>query len=254
MKIKFLSLIPVIAAAVMSLPVCAAENANAAEPVPELKDNQILFGSKKIDLQPDGQLRITAGGVLIAQIYSYYSVNDLKNKKTYWGTFDAPVSSLKREGNKYVWELKRKIGNEVWKAADQTLTILPDNRLKLDMRLYPPTNPDLQLRGEYGSQWVVLPLEAAEGAKHEFNGKSYVITRGKEIPASGNSRDKKLENVFYAGNPAREFTVDAPRETCDRCAGRIYPDKPYNFVRYDFVMKNKTSGTLILDFCKKVQP
>ena len=111
MKIKFSSFIPVVAAAVMSLPVCAAE------PAPELKDNQIVFGSKKIDLQPDGQLKISAGGVLIAQIYSYYSVNDLKNKKTYWGTFDAPVSSLKREGNKYVWELKRKIGNEVWKAA-----------------------------------------------------------------------------------------------------------------------------------------
>lgn len=249
MKIKFSSFIPVVAAAVMSLPVCAAE------PAPELKDNQIVFGSKKIDLQPDGQLKISAGGVLIAQIYSYYSVNDLKNKKTYWGTFDAPVSSLKREGNKYVWELKRKIGNEVWKAADQTLTLLPDNRLKLETRLYQPTNPDLQRRGEYGSQWVVLPLEAAEGAKHEFNGKSYVITRGEKVPASGNSyRLKKLENVYYAGNPEREFTVDAPRETCDRCGGVIYPSKPYSFVRYDFVMKNKTSGTLILDFRKKVQP
>ena len=253
MQIKFSSFIPVIAAAVMSLPVCAAENANAAEPAPELKDNQIVFGSKKIDLQQDGQLKISADGAMIAQIYAYYSVNNLKTKQTAWGTFDAPVSSLKREGNKYVWELKRKVGSEIWKAADQTLTILPDNRLQLDIRLYPPTNPDLQFRGERASQWIVLPLDTAEGAKHQFNGKTYLLKRGEKVPAHGDSsRDKKLESVYYLGNPAREFKVDAVRSKFCWCNGTVYPTA--KSVRYTFTMQDRWSGTMILDFRKKVQP
>ena len=229
----------------------ASAVAEAREFSPVISDNSITFGSKKIELQPDGQLRISTDGVVTAQIYSYYAVNDLKTKQTAWGSFNAPVSTLKREGNRFVWVLKRKVGSEVWKAADQVLTVLPDNRLKLDIRLYPPASQDLQLRGKLGSQWVILPLGCAEGAKHSFNGKTYVLNVKQKIPASGDSsREKKLEHVFYLGDPAREFKVEAPTTVCGWCGAVAFPSAKQ--VRHSFIMKDGWNGTLILDLRKGV--
>ena len=230
----------------------AAAGNEVREFAPEIKGNTIIFGNKEVELLQDGQLKISADGAMIAQIYAYYSVNNLKTKQTAWGSFDGPLCSLKRDGNKFVWELKRKVGSEVWKAADQTLTILPDNRLQLDMRLYPPTNPDLQFRGDRASQWVILPLDTAEGAKHQFNGKTYVLKRGEKVPAHGDSsRDKKLESVYYLGNPAREFKVDAVRSKFCWCGGTIYPTMKH--VRYTFTMQDRWSSTMILDLRKGIR-
>ena len=220
---------------------------------PEIRDDKLIFGNKEVELLPNGKLKISADGVLIAEIYSYYSVNNLKTKQTAWGTFDADVCSMKRDGNRFVWELKRKYGKEVWKAADQTLTILPDDRLKLDMQFSMPTNPDLQFRGQRGSQWVVLPLACAEPARHQFNGKPYSLGEKKTKIAHGDSsRDKQLVSVYYLGDPAKEFTVEAPTDTCAWCGGTVYAAASLRNVRYDFAMK-KWKGSLILDLRKGIK-
>ena len=234
----------------------AAAPSAVSEFTPVIDGNAIVFGNKKAELSSDGIIKITADGVMIAEVTTSSSIDDLKNKKTLWGGFDAASSTLKRDGSKFVWELKKKVGTEVWKTADQTLAILPDNRLQLDIRLYQPPNKDFKLRGNRGVQWIFLPFTYAEGVKHAFNGKSYVpdVTGKQKIPAfADSSRIKKMEHVYYSGNPAREFKVETTAATCYVCSGTAYPT--LKKFRYDFVMQNQADrhGTLILDLRKGVR-
>ena len=230
----------------------AAGKNTVREFAPVIGDNSIVFGNKKIELLPDGQLKISADGVMIAQVLSFYAVDDLKTKRTDWSSYTAAAGTIRREGNKFVWELKKKTRDAVWKAADQVLTVLPDHRLKLDLRIYPPAVPDYKLRGDRGSQWVVLPLACAEGVEHRFNGKSYVLNSKEKVPASGDSSGKKvMSSIYYSGNPAREFRVDALASDCCWTTANAYPAQ--KIFRHSFFMKNQWNGTLYLDLRKGVQ-
>ena len=70
----------------------AAGKNTVREFAPVIGDNSILFGNKKVELRPDGQLEISADGVVIAQALSFYAMDDLKTKRTDWKSMPPRMS------------------------------------------------------------------------------------------------------------------------------------------------------------------
>ena len=149
----------------------AAEKTEASKP--KIEGESILCGNKRLNLTKDGRIRISSSGKPIGEIYCFYAVRNTKNGETDWNSFSIQESTMKREGNKFLWSLGKKTPDDSWKAADQTLEITPEGLLKYSINPN-PISPDWQRNNPGGYVWVVLSRGFRRTAvKILYNGKSH---------------------------------------------------------------------------------
>ena len=207
-------------------------------------DNSIACGNKTVNVTPDGKIRISAEGKALAEISHYCAVDVVETKKTDWGSHSAKLSKLTKEGNKFVWALKRESRGVVWDSGVQTLEILPDGRLKIALKILPPP---AGFKSRSGSQsiWLVLPAAAAEGSKAVYNGKSYQLNlSGRGIPADWKS--KEFSFSFYAENPALNFAMTGTKPSIDTMKFLPLPSTRSFRVVMDFP-RGKSEGEIFID-------
>ena len=180
---------------------------------PVLKEQSIEFGSKTIQLFPDGKF------TCITPEYSTLTVCNppllfpvKKGKPQYtWqaGHLDQSRSKFFRDGRKYCWELW--YGDPEIKpfpAIRQTLEVMPDGKLRLTHSFsLPPKTPDLEFR-----TWVrTVNFNESnwDGETVSLPGKKITLSR-KMKRCPGGTRDKELDCVFAWDTPAKKLTVRLP--------------------------------------------
>ena len=206
--------------------------------------NSIVCGNKTVDVTPDGKIRISADGKALAEISHYCAVDVAETGKTDWGSHSAKLSKITKEGNKFVWALKRESRGVVWDSGIQTLEILPDGRLKIELKILSPP-AGFKSRSGSRSIWLVLPAATAEGSQAVYNGKSYQLDlSGRGIPADW--RSKEFNFTFYAENPALSFMMTGTRPAIDTMKFLRLPATRNFRVMMDFP-KGKSEGEIFID-------
>ena len=207
-------------------------------------DNSIVCGNKTVNVTPDGKIRIGAEGKALAEISHYCAVDVVETGKTDWGSHSAKLSKVAKEGNKFVWALKRESRGVVWDSGIQTLEILPDGRLRIELKILPPP-AGFKSRSGSRSIWLVLPAAAAEGSQAVYNGKSYQLNlAGRGIPADWKS--KEFNFTFYAENPDLSFMMTGTRPAIDTMKFLRLPTARNFRVMMDF-SKGKSEGEIFID-------
>ena len=207
-------------------------------------ENSIVCGDKTVDVTPDGKIRISADSKALAEISHYCAVDVAETGKTDWGSHSAKLSKVTKEGNKFVWALKRESRGVVWDSGIQTLEILPDGRLKIALKVL-PSPAGFKFRSGSQSIWLVLPAAAAEGSKAVYNGKSYQLDlSGRGIPADWKS--KEFNYSFYAENPALAFAMTAMKPAIDTMKFLPLPATRSFRVVMEFP-RGKSEGEIFID-------
>ena len=207
-------------------------------------ENSIVCGDKTVDVTPDGKIRISADSKALAEISHYCAVDVAETGKTDWGSHSAKLSKVTKEGNKFVWALKRESRGVVWDSGIQTLEILPDGRLKIALKIL-PSPAGFKYRSGSQSIWLVLPAAAAEGSKAVYNGKSYQLNlSGRGIPADWKS--KKFNFSFYAENPAISFMMTGTKPAIDTMKFLPLPSTRSFRVVMEFP-RGKSEGEIFID-------
>ena len=207
-------------------------------------DNSIVCGNKTVNVTPDGKIRISADGKALAEIMHYCAVDVAETGKTDWGSHSAKLSKLTKEGNKFVWTLKRESRDVVWDSGIQTLEILSDGRLKIALKILPPP-AGFKSRSGSESIWLVLPAAAAEGSKAVYNGKSYQLNlSGRGIPADW--RSKEFSFSFYEDNPVLNFAMTGTKPAIVTMKFLPLPSTRSFRVVMDFP-RGKSEGEIIID-------
>ncbi len=228
------------------------QSAVKTEPaVPKIEGEAILCGNKRLEMTPDGKIRISADGKLLAEVYCYYTLKNLKSGNIDWGSFTEPLCSVKRDGNKFVWTLMKKTPEAVWKAADQTLEITPDGLLKFSARYCKPSHPDWELRAEYA--WVVLPADPADGSRIVYNGKEYVLDIKGKVPDQ-DYRSKNFEYRLYADEPGKMFSVFSSKQEVHATALFPYPGSKHFRLTWQFSKANNGEGAFFIDLRESPPP
>ena len=219
--------------------------------VPKIEGEVILCGNKRLEMTPDGKIRISADGKLLAEVYCYYTLKNLKTGSIDWGSFTEPLCSVKRDGNKFVWTLMKKTPEAVWKAADQTLEITPEGLLKFSARYYKPSHPDWELRAEYA--WVVLPADPADGSRIVYNGTEYVLDVKGKVPDQ-DYRSKNFEYRLYADEPGKMFSVFSSKQEVHATALFPYPGSKHFRLTWQFSKANNGEGAFFIDLRESPPP
>ena len=207
-------------------------------------ENSIVCGDKTVDVTPDGKIRISADSKALAEISHYCAVDVAETGKTDWGSHSAKLSKVTKEGNKFVWALKRESRGVVWDSGIQTLEILPDGRLKIALKIL-PSPAGFKFRSGSQSIWLVLPAAAAEGSKAVYNGKSYQLDlSGRGIPADWKS--KKFNFSFYAENPVLTFAMTGTKPVIDTMKFLPLPATRSFRVVMEFP-RGKSEGEIFID-------
>ena len=185
----------------------AAEKVEVVKPQ-FAEGNMIVCGNKSLIALPDGRIRINCGGRQLAEIRNYYVIANTGTKKINWESHDPKLSSVKRDGNKLIWQLKKQTPEGSWISGEQTLEILDDGRVKLAGRFFAPDNKTYKLNSKKQSFWIVLPAAQADGSMVNWNGKEFKLDlNNPSIP--GDWKNAKFDAVFYADNPEFAFSVTA---------------------------------------------
>ncbi len=219
--------------------------------VPKIEGEAILCGNKRLEMTPDGNIRISADGKLLAEVYCYYAIKNQKSGNIDWGSFTKPLCSVKRDGNKFVWTLMKKTPEAVWKAADQTLEIAPDGLLKFSARFYKPSHPDWELRSE--SAWVILPADPADGSRIVYNGTEHVLALNGKAPV-GDYRSKNFEYRLYADEPGKMFSVHSSKQNLHLTALEAYPGNKHFRLTWQFSKDNNGEGVFFIDLRESPPP
>lgn len=142
---------------------------------PEVKDNTIVFGNKKVVCAKNGDLTIFNGDQRVSTIGCHYSVVNPETKKTDWNGIKEQDCTLTFENNKFTWVLNRKAFGQTWKAVDQSLELLPDGRLKLSIKEYPAPEG---LKLYDNCVFMNFPISVWNGKTIKYQGKDVVLDAG----------------------------------------------------------------------------
>lgn len=153
----------------------------------------VICGNKRLDMLPNGKIRITSNGKLLGELYNYQALENLKTHKIDWKSHSRTYSKVKFEAGKFVWDLQYEIGEKHWDSAIQTLEIMDDGKLKISFTAIPPADRDWNLRKGSSSFWLVLPENQANGNEMKYNGKSYIL----DIKSTSILSDWKSEMFSY---------------------------------------------------------
>ena len=142
---------------------------------PEVKENTIVFGNKKVVCTKRGDITIFNGEQLVSTIYCHYSVVNQETKKTDWNGVKEQDCTMTFENNKFTWVLNRIAFGLSWNAVDQSLEILPDGRLKLTIKEYPAPEG---LKLYDNCVFMNFPISVFNGKTMKYQGKDVVLDAG----------------------------------------------------------------------------
>ena len=120
---------------------------------PQVGENQIVFGPKKLILEPNGVILCTdSDGRKLFELSRGFWGKNRATGKIHWtwsrAFFDKKQSVFRRDGSKFVWEVKfTSPGDQTFTGIKQSLEILPDGRLRYSNRLIRPELKD----------WILIP-------------------------------------------------------------------------------------------------
>ena len=211
----------------------AGRKGESIRSMPRIEGNTVICGNKSLSLDLDGKIKICADGVAVGDLYCYYAVAQKKGGKVWWGLFNKNVSTLKRKGNVFEWELRRQIGQHVWKGAEQKLSITPDGLIKVEFTYLTFEHPELQLRDPKGSFWFMLNNKNAAGAVHSFNGTPFTVPEKGRFNFD-HKNTKRFDVTLFAGNPAREIKILCDRKDIYWMMAQVYPAQKQSRFTYSF--------------------
>ena len=206
--------------------------------MPRIEGNSVICGNKTVSFEVDGKIKISADGVAVGDLYCYYAVAQKKGSKVWWGLFNKNVSTLKRKGNVFEWELRRRVGKHVWKGAEQKLSITPDGLIKVEFTYLPFEHPELQLRDPRGSFWFMLNNKVAAGASHTFNGIPFSVPEKGRLKFDYKNK-KRFDITLFAGDPAREIRILCDNKDIYWMMGQVYPAQKQSRLTYMFHKNRK---------------
>ncbi len=142
---------------------------------PEVKENNIVFGSKKVVCAKNGDITIFNGEQLVSSLFCHYSVTNTEAQKTDWKGIQGKDCTMTFENNKFTWVLNRNAFGKTWKAIDQSLEIMPDGRLKLTIKEYPAPEG---LKLYDNCVFMNFPISVFNGKTLKYQGKDVVLDAG----------------------------------------------------------------------------
>ena len=190
----------------------SAAKSEQKEYAPQVQGDTITFGPKKLKLEPSGQLVCTdKNGQMLFRLKSMFWTQDLKTKKIEWEWMtrhqDKEKSSMKREGNKFVWKIFYTLNGKSFPGLDQTLEILPDGKLRYMIKtLFPDEFEGLKLI--YGSTMIFLPQSVWNGTDMVFDGKTIKLNIDNGFKASYPWQHKNQEIILAPGDATQEIRLN----------------------------------------------
>ena len=174
---------------------------------PEIRGTSLVAGTKQLQLLNNFQIGISDSGIPIANSGPVCLVKELDSGKGHWlGLRAQPgMFTLKREGNRFLYIQRAKLGNDTWELARQETEFLPDGLVRVTFRWNPPDPAKYSFRS-FGF-FLDIPYSAGSGKKVVCDGKAYTLP-GKAVNSvlhAGGSKAHRLE--FFPDDPARCFTV-----------------------------------------------
>ena len=218
--------------------------------MPRIEGNSIVCGNKLMTFDLDGKIKISIDGVVLGELYCYYSVNRAKDGKTWWGSFDKKVSSLKRNGDVFEWNLSRQIEDQTWKGAEQKVSITPEGLVKVEFTHLKFEHPELSLRTPAGSLWFMLNNKIGVGAHHALNDTPFAVPPDGPVKMTG--YDGKNFNVtYFEGDTENEFKLLCDKNSIYYLAAQSYSSQ--NQCRFTFSLyKESRPGVIFFDLRKGV--
>ena len=180
---------------------------------PQIGKNEIAFGPKKLKLEFTGQLVCTDGkGRTLFRLKNSFWAKNLKTGQTEWMWMDQHLdkekSTLKLEGNKFVWKL---VYTVVWKSfqgLDQTLEILPGGKLRYTSHALLPDEFE-GYKMIFGSVIMTLPQAVWNGLNMTVNGEACTLDVNNASQKFNAGVKKDQEIVLAPGNAEQEIRLDS---------------------------------------------
>ena len=222
----------------------SAGQSDRKEFAPQVQDNTITFGPKKLKLEPNGQLVCSDNnGQVLFRLKSSFWAQNLKTKKTEWGWTDRHLdkekSSLKLEGNKFVWKLVYTVNGKSFPGLDLALEILPGGKLRYTSQtLFPDEFEGLKLI--YGSTIITFPQSAWNGTDMVFDGKKIGLNIDNGFKATYPWPHKNQEIILAPGDATQEIRMNGVhRQDFNYFAFRAY--KEFKAFRITVYAEKRTS-------------
>ena len=182
---------------------------------PQIGNSEIVFGPKKLILEPNGVIRCTDpdGRKIFELSRGLWGKNRATNKIDWSWTrafFDKKQSVFRRDGNKFVWEIKYTVpGEKTFTGMEQSLEILPDGLLRYSGRLIRPELKDWILLPD--SVMMSLPQAAWNGAGMKFQDRGCKLDIESKQVLSIPWQAKQQKVVLAPGDAVQQIGLAAER-------------------------------------------
>ena len=182
---------------------------------PKIGDNEVVFGAKKLTLNPNGVIVCTdqAGRKIFELVRGLWGKSRATNQYDWaWSRrfFDAKQTVFRREGNKFIWEVKYTVpGEPTFTAVVQSLEVLPDGRLRYSNRLTLPELKEWSL--EPDGIMLTLPQDVWNGAAVKLHDTESKLDIEAKMKLTIPWQVKKQKAVLAPGDPAKQITLEGER-------------------------------------------
>ena len=178
---------------------------------PQIQNSEIAFGPKKLKLEFTSQIVCTdPNGQTLFRLKSSFWAQDLKTKKIEWGWMDQHLdkekSSMKRDGNKFVWNLVYTVNGKSFPGLEQTLEVLPDGKLRFTSHASLPKEFE-GFKMIFGSTIMTLPQAAWNGKSMTVNGESCTLDINNASQQFNAGVKKEQEVILAPGNAEQEIRL-----------------------------------------------
>ena len=204
-------------------------------------ENAIICGNKKLTLSKDGRLVISNISGEIATVNFYYVFQDSAGKVD-WFSETPALCKVRRDGNKIIWELWKQHRLETWKVADQTLELLPDGLLKLEVQTHNPKTTKLTPRSSAAAIFITFPVAGNEGKTLVSNGNKLKLAAG--MKGVSLWRGNRFDYDLFPENPAESVSL---KNVSAKATTKIIVGKRHR-IAYTFDKSNK--GAILIDLRK----
>ena len=238
-------------ASILGLAMTAAvTTATAAETdKPVLSGDTITCGAKTVKWNQEGEISISNAAGRLMWLNPHFCYMTADQKKVDWFSFTKAECQVKVEDGKVVWNLKKKLGDQVYDAGTQTLEITPEGLLKYTCKInqiaaqgWIPRNPNAGL-------FIFTPYALTEGKDLILNGKRYkMVISDKAVCVEW--RAKAFNYVFYPDDADSVIAVKGakPEIGHDTACIKFQYTKAF---RTSYATNNDMSATLTLDLRKE---
>jgi len=184
---------------------------------PEVRENGIFFGDKSLVLDKKGMMTLMSGGRKIGDFFFYFSTpyspwittssSGLKNSK--WN-----VDTAK---NKYIFTAdipmkKKNTDNMPYGHYLQTVKVLEDGKIKVEMEYSVPDKFEKKLKGAY--MFFRMPFTICQGKSYKINKKDYIFSEISGSKGLNVYYGRPQSFIFTPDNPETKFSIEIGKKQC----------------------------------------